>query len=114
MTRSQEVDWTTLRASEPFQELLAHRSRFVRAASTVLLCWFVVFLAVIGAAPDFAGTVVFAGLSVGFLLGLSQFVLAWFLTWLYLRAANTRFAPLEDQVRALTEAAATEGPEVAR
>lgn len=114
MTRSQEVDWAALRASAPFQELVARRGRFVRTASTLLLGWFAVFLVVIGAAPDFAGTVVFAGLSVGFLLGLSQFVLAWLLTWLYLRAANARFAPLEDQVRALTEAVVAEGPEAAR
>jgi uncharacterized membrane protein (DUF485 family) len=114
MTRSQEVDWAALRTSAPFQELVVRRGRFVRAASTLLLGWFAVFLVVIGAAPDVAGTVVATGLSVGFLLGLSQFVLAWLLTWLYLHTASTRFAPLEDQVRALAEAAVTEGSEVAR
>jgi uncharacterized membrane protein (DUF485 family) len=101
MTRSQDVDWAALRASAPFQELVASRGRFVRTASALLLGWFVVFLAVIGAAPQLAGTVVVAGMSVGFLLGLSQFVLAWLLTWRYLRAADTRFAALEEQVRAV-------------
>ncbi|MCF7549356.1 DUF485 domain-containing protein [Pseudonocardia sp. WMMC193] len=108
MTRPQEVDWEVLRASAPFRELAAARRRFVRTAATVLLGWFAVFLAVIGAAPGLAATVVVAGMTVGFLLGLSQFVLAWILTWLYLRAANTRFAPLEREVESL--AAATGGP----
>ena len=113
MTRSQqdaaagraEVDWARVRRSEPFQELVARRGRFVRTAVLVLLGWFAVFLVVIGAAPALAGTVVVAGMTVGFLLGLSQFVLAWILTWRYLRLSEERFAPLEDQVRALAAGA---------
>jgi uncharacterized membrane protein (DUF485 family) len=115
MTRSQEdpaatgravVDWTLLRQSEPFQELAAQRGGFVRTAVLVLLGWFAVFLVVVGAAPGLAGTVVVAGMTVGFLLGLSQFVLAWFLTWRYLRLSASRFAALEEQVRALAAGAA--------
>jgi uncharacterized membrane protein (DUF485 family) len=114
MTRSQDdaadgrtgVDWTLVRESEPFQKLVAERGRFVRTAALVLLGWFAVFLAVIGAAPGLAGTVVVAGMTLGFLLGLSQFVLAWFLTWRYLRLSTTRFAALEDEVRALAAALA--------
>ena len=116
MTRSQEdaaagrleVDWTRVRRSEPFQELVARRGRFVRTAVLVLLGWFAVFLVVIGAAPALAGTVVVAGMTVGFLLGLSQFVVAWVLTWLYLRRSAERFSPLEDRVRALAAGDATE------
>jgi uncharacterized membrane protein (DUF485 family) len=102
------VDWAAIRQSEPFQELVARRGGFVRTAVLVLLGWFAVFLVVIGAAPDLAGTVVVAGMTVGFLLGLSQFVLAWFLTWRYLRLSTHRFSPLEDRVRALAAAPAAD------
>lgn len=106
MTSQQEQpaappDWAAIRRSEPFTELVTRRSRFIRTAATVLLGWFAVFLAVIGAAPGLSGTVVVAGMTVGWLLGLSQFVLAWFLTWRYLRLSASVFAPLEEQVRAL-------------
>jgi uncharacterized membrane protein (DUF485 family) len=102
------VDWTTVRRSEPFQQLLSRRGRFVRIATAVLLGWFAVFLAVVGAAPGLAGTVVFAGMTVGFVLGLSQFVLAWFLTWRYLRVSAREFSGLEDRVRLLAQATAVE------
>lgn len=92
------TDWSAIHGSDPFRELVARRGRFVRVAAASILGWFTVFLAVIGAAPELAGTVVVAGMTVGFLLGLSQFVLAWFLTWRYLHLSTTVFAGLEVQV----------------
>lgn len=109
MTRHQDdltstdptIDWSAIHGSEQFRELVAHRGRFVRIAATAILTWFAVFLLVVGAAPQVAGTVVAAGMTIGFLLGLSQFVLAWFLTWRYLRLSTTAFSGLEDRVVAL-------------
>ncbi|QJY49952.1 DUF485 domain-containing protein [Pseudonocardia broussonetiae] len=109
MTRHQDdptpteptVDWTAIHGSAEFGELVARRGRFVRTAAVAILTWFAVFLLVVGAAPQLAGTVVAAGMTVGFLLGLSQFVLAWFLTWRYLRLSSTDFSGLEDRVVAL-------------
>lgn len=106
------LDWVAIRQSEAFVELATRRGRFVRTSAIVLLGWFAVFLVVIGVSPGLAGTVVFAGMSVGYLLGLSQFVLAWLLTWRYLRLSKSVFAPLEDRVRAMAaaDAAAVETP----
>lgn len=118
------VDWTAVRHSEPFQQLVSRRGRYVRVAAVVLLGWFAVFLAVVGTAPALAGTVVFAGMvfagmvvagmTVGFLLGLSQFVLAWFLTWQYLRLSTRRFSDLEDEVRVLAGVQTAGSVEVTR
>ncbi|WP_170231403.1 DUF485 domain-containing protein [Pseudonocardia kunmingensis] len=94
------IDWLAVSRSKPFAELVARRGRFVRTAAVVLLAWFAAFLAVVGAAPDLAGSVVGAGMTVGFLLGLSQFVLAWALTWRYLRLSTSVFAGLEERARA--------------
>ncbi|WP_224391206.1 DUF485 domain-containing protein [Pseudonocardia sp. ICBG1293] len=109
---SDAPDWEALHRSAPFQQLVAERGRFVRYAGAALLVWFATFLAVIGGAPAVAGTVVAAGMTVGFLLGLSQFVVAWLLTWAYLRRSNRRWAPLEQRVRELAAAGAE--PEAAR
>lgn len=109
MVRQQDdapVDWHAVYASPEFRRLASIRGRFVRTAVLALLGWFAVFLAVVGAAPDVAGQVVVAGMTVGFLLGLSQFVLAWFLTWRYLRLSASVFSPLEDGVVAAAGATA--------
>lgn len=103
---SPAIDWSAVQRSAEFRALVARRGRFVRVAAAAILTWFAVFLAVVGAAPALAGTVVVAGMTVGFLLGLSQFVLAWFLTWRYLRLSTTVFSGLEDRVLALAAARA--------
>jgi uncharacterized membrane protein (DUF485 family) len=107
MVRQQEdasVDWRAVYDSPEFRRLAGVRSRFVRRAVVALLGWFAVFLAVVGGAPGVAGEVVVAGMTVGFLLGLSQFVLAWVLTWRYLRLSEAVFSPLEDGVVAVAGA----------
>jgi uncharacterized membrane protein (DUF485 family) len=109
MVRQREdstVDWHALYASPEFRQLAGVRGRFVRRAVVALLGWFVVFLVVVGAAPGVAGHVLVAGMTVGFLLGLSQFVLAWFLTWRYLRLSASMFSGLEDGVVAVASAGA--------
>ncbi|WP_214369618.1 DUF485 domain-containing protein [Pseudonocardia sp. H11422] len=88
-------DWRAVHVSTPFQELAARRGRFVRVATVAVLGWFAVFLLVVGVAPALAGQVVAAGMTVGFLLGMSQFVLAWLLTWRYLKLSATVFSGLE-------------------
>src|SRR5918996_3936545 len=101
MVRQQEdstVDWHAVYASPEFRRLARVRSRFVRRAVVVLLGWFTAFLVVVGVAPGVAGEGVVAGMTVGFLLGLSQFVLAWWLTWRYLRLSEATFSPLEEAV----------------
>jgi uncharacterized membrane protein (DUF485 family) len=95
------IDWHTVYGSEEFTRLATRRGRFVRSAAAAILGWFVVFLVVIGAAPDLAGQVLFAGMTVGLLLGLSQFVLAWIVTWRYLKLSDSVFSPLEDDVVAV-------------
>jgi uncharacterized membrane protein (DUF485 family) len=113
MVRQQDdtpVDWHAVYASPEFRRLASVRGRFVRTAVLALLGWFVVFLVVVGAAHAVAGQVVFAGMTVGFLLGLSQFLLAWFLTWRYLRLSESVFSPLEDGVVAAAGAPAQVHP----
>ena len=103
-TQDAPIDWPAVYGSEEFARLTSRRGRFVRSAAAAILGWFVVFLVVIGAAPDLAGQVLFAGLTVGLLLGLSQFVLAWIVTWRYLKLSDSVFSPLEDDVVAVATA----------
>jgi uncharacterized membrane protein (DUF485 family) len=81
-----------------FRELVRPRRRFVVAATLFLLTWYVGFIVLAGSAPGFMGDEFLAeGLTVGYMLALSQFVMAWGVAWWYLRKADREFAPLAEQ-----------------
>src|SRR5829696_3641902 len=88
------VDWVAAERSPEFQELVRRRRAFVVPATVFFLGWFLAFVLLAGYAPDFMGESVYEGLTVGYVLALSQFVMVWVLSWLYLRRADRLFDPL--------------------
>lgn len=88
------VDWDAAAKSPEFQELLRKRRSFVVPVLGFVLVWYFGFIALAGYAPDFMGESIYQGFTVGYLLALSQFVMTWFLGWLYLRQADRVFDPL--------------------
>ena len=71
------------------------------------MAWYFGFIFLAGYAPDFMGEEFLTdGLTVGYVLALSQFVMTWVLGWLYVRKADRVFDPLAERAR---EAAATPG-----
>ncbi len=89
------VDWDAAAKSPEFQELLRKRRSFVVPVLGFVFVWYFGFIALAGYAPDFMGESIYQGFTVGYLLALSQFVMTWFLGWLYLRQADRVFDPLE-------------------
>jgi uncharacterized membrane protein (DUF485 family) len=88
-------DWEAIEHSREFQELVARKRRFVLPATIFFLGWYVAFVLLAGYAEDFMGRSIYEGFTVGYLLALTQFVMVWVLTWLYLRKARNEFDPLE-------------------
>ncbi|WP_051182016.1 DUF485 domain-containing protein [Nocardia vinacea] len=84
-------------ASPYFAELSARRSRFVRLTLTAASLWFGSFVVLTAYAHEFMGYFVAPGLTVAYVLGLSQFALVWIVTGAYLRASTRVFLPLEEQ-----------------
>ena len=80
--------------SDEFKELIAKRRRFVLPATIFFLAWYFGFVILAGYAPDFMGESVYEGLTVGYLLALSQFVMVWALGFMYLKRADRDFDPL--------------------
>jgi uncharacterized membrane protein (DUF485 family) len=89
-----EIDWDAAAQSPEFQELVQKRRSFVVPVLAFVFVWYFGFIALAGYAPDFMGERLIDGLTVGYLLALSQFVMTWVLGWLYLRKADTVFDPL--------------------
>lgn len=92
---SAQVDWEAVERSEPFQELVHKRRSFVLPATAFFLLWYLAFIILAGYAPDFMAESVYEGLTVGYVLALTQFAMVWGLGLWYLRRADRVFEPLE-------------------
>jgi uncharacterized membrane protein (DUF485 family) len=108
----ESIDWVRAERSPEFRELVSRRRRFVVPATVFFLSWYFGFVFLAGYAPDFMGESVYEGLTVGYVLALSQFVMVWGLGWLYLRKADSEFDPLAE--RAAQEAIDGNGRSEAR
>jgi uncharacterized membrane protein (DUF485 family) len=88
------VDWDAAAESPEFQELVRRRRSFVNPVLGFVFVWYFGFIALAGYAQDFMGERLIEGFTVGYALALSQFLMTWFLGWLYLRRADRVFDPL--------------------
>jgi uncharacterized membrane protein (DUF485 family) len=90
-----DIDWVAAERSPEFQELVRKRKAFVLPATVFFLAWYFGFIILAGYAPDFMGREFLTdGMTVGYALALSQFVMTWGLGWLYVRRATRVFDPL--------------------
>jgi uncharacterized membrane protein (DUF485 family) len=89
-----EIDWIAAERSPEFRELIKKRRAFVLPATIFFLAWYFGFIILAGYAEDFMGESVYEGLTVGYVLALTQFVMVWVLGWLYLRVSDRVFDPL--------------------
>ena len=93
-SREPDMDWDAAAESPEFQELIRRRRSFVTPVLAFVCIWYFGFIALAGYAQDFMGERLIDGLTVGYALALSQFVMTWFFGWLYLRQADRVFDPL--------------------
>ena len=90
-----DVDWQAIERSPEFREMIKRKKAFVIPATLFFLAWYFGFIILAGYAPDFMGReFITDGLTVGYALAFSQFVMTWVLGWMYLRRADSVFDPL--------------------
>jgi uncharacterized membrane protein (DUF485 family) len=93
-----DIDWQAVERSREFRELTTRKRAFVVPATVFFLAWYFGFIVLAGYAPDFMGREFLTdGLTVGYFLALTQFVMVWVLGWLYLRKADRVFDPLAER-----------------
>jgi uncharacterized membrane protein (DUF485 family) len=92
------IDWEGIEGSPEFRELMAKRRSFVVPATIFFLAFYMGFILLCGYAPDFMGESVYQGLTVGYCLALTQFVMVGTLGIWYMRKADREFDPLADKV----------------
>ena len=98
-TPEKHVDWEGIEHSSEFQELVTRRRRFVLPATIFFLAYYTAFILLAGYAPDFMGSSLYQGLTVGYTLALTQFVMVFGLGIAYLRKSEREFDPLAQRVR---------------
>jgi uncharacterized membrane protein (DUF485 family) len=93
-----EIDWEAAERSPEFRELIKRKRSFVVPATAFFLVWYFGFIVLAGYAPEFMGEEFLTdGLTVGYVLALTQFVMTWVLGWMYLRRADRVFDPLAER-----------------
>jgi uncharacterized membrane protein (DUF485 family) len=106
------VDWEAIERSPEFQELVTRRRSFVLPATIFFLSYYMAFILLCGYAEDFMGSSVYEGLTVGYCLALTQFVMVFALGIMYLRKADHVYDPLAQRV--VTKAGDDDGGKAGR
>ena len=95
-----DTDWVAIERSPEFQELTRRKRAFVVPATIFFMAWYFGFILLAGYAPDFMGREFLTdGLTVGYALALTQFLMTWVLGAMYVRRANRTWDPLAARVR---------------
>ena len=102
-------DWERIEHSPEFQELVHKRRSFVVPATIFFLAYYMAFILLAGYAKDFMASSVYEGLTVGYCLALTQFVMVFVLGIMYLRRSDREYDPLAAKVVELAESEAGAG-----
>jgi uncharacterized membrane protein (DUF485 family) len=89
-----DIDWEEIERSPEFQELVHKRKSFVVPGTIFFLTWYMGFILLVAYAEGFMSERVYEGLTVGYCLALTQFVMVLVLGLLYLSKSTNVFDPL--------------------
>jgi uncharacterized membrane protein (DUF485 family) len=92
-----DIDWQAIEASPEFQELVRSRRSFVLPATIFFLAWYMGFILLTAYSQDFMSKRVYEGLTVGYCLALTQFVMVLVLGLIYLRRSDKVYDPLAEK-----------------
>ena len=92
-----EADWDRIARSPLYRQMVAQKTRFVVIATLVFVVYYFALLVLVGYWPDLMATQVIGVVNIAYLFALSQFFMAWFLAYLYMRIAS-RFDQMTVQI----------------
>jgi len=101
--REPAYNWERIERSPEFQELVRKRRSFVLPATIFFLAYYMGFILLAGYAEDFMASSVYEGLTVGYCLALTQFVMVFVLGIMYLRKADREYDPLAQRIVDIAE-----------
>jgi uncharacterized membrane protein (DUF485 family) len=90
-------DWARVAYSPRMQTLLRRKKRFIVPATIFFIVYYFALPVLVGYFPEFMNRKVAGPLNIAYLFALSQFLMAWIVAGLYLRAA-ARFDRLSHEL----------------
>lgn len=81
-------NWDEIAESKAFQHLMATKKVFIVPAFVFFVVYYFALPVLVGYAPRFMSTKVVGHVNLAYLFALSQFVVAWLIAALYVRAAS--------------------------
>ena len=105
------VDWEAIEATPEFQELVTRRRSFVLPATIFFLTYYMAFIVLAAYAEGFMGERIHEGLTVGYVLALTQFLMVLVLGLMYLKRSGDVYDPLAAKAIERSEARAGIGAE---
>ena len=91
------IDWQKIEDSPEFQELVRKRRSFVLPGTIFFLSWYMGFILLTAYAEDFMSERVYEGLTVGYCLALTQFLMVLVLGLMYLKRSASTYDPLAEK-----------------
>ena len=95
--QAENIDWEAIEKTPAFQELVHKRKAFVLPATIFFLAWYMGFILLTAYAEDFMSDRVYEGLTVGYCLALTQFLMVLVLGLMYLKRTANVFDPLAEK-----------------
>jgi uncharacterized membrane protein (DUF485 family) len=96
---AQITDWNKVAAMEEFRALLKAKLKFIASATVFFVVYYFALPVLVGYAPALMETKIFGVVNLAYLFALSQFVMAWVIAALYVRAAG-RFDKMAEAILA--------------
>ena len=85
--------------SEEFGQLRRNFRGFAIPMTIAFLVWYLVYVLLSTYAEGFMSIHLFGNLTLGIILGFSQFLMTFLITWLYTRHANKNLDPISSKIR---------------
>nr|WP_245348958.1 DUF485 domain-containing protein [Brachybacterium fresconis] len=89
----------TVQSSEEFTQLRRSFRGFAIPMTIAFLVWYLAYVLLSTYAEGFMSLQVIGNLNLGIILGLSQFLMTFLITWLYIRHANRSLDPISTRIR---------------
>jgi uncharacterized membrane protein (DUF485 family) len=85
---SAKPDWSRIARSKKFRDLMATKKVFIIPAVVFFVVYYFALPVLVGYAPQFMSTRVIGVVNLAYLFALSQFIVAWIIAALYVKAAD--------------------------
>lgn len=90
-----QPDWDRIAATPQFRSLISTKKFFVVPVFLLFLTYFFTLPVLLGLAPHAMSKKVFGGASLAYVFAISQFFVAWFVAWRYIKFAGKLDARVE-------------------